>query len=186
MGRVVLAGLAGGILMFVWTSIAHVALPLGQIGFSQMADDAPALAALQTATGNKPGLYIFPTVDMTAKDAMAKGEAARKTKPSGIMVYQPPGAPGMTPMLLVREFVTEVIEALIAAVLLAQTSIGGYFGRIGFVTLVGIVSAIATNVSYWNWYAFPASYTLANMGVEIVGFLAAGLAIAGLVKPRMT
>lgn len=182
--RILVAGILGGIVMFVWTSIAHVALPLGQIGFSTLSDEAPTLTAVSAATKGKPGLYFFPAVDMKAKDAEAQEAAKLKVEPSGILVYQPPGAPGMTSKTLITEFLTEFVEALIAAILLAQTALVPYFGRVAFVTLTGIVAAAATNVSYWNWYGFPVSYTLANMGIEIVGFLVAGLAIAGWLRPR--
>lgn len=183
MGRILLAGLAGGIAMFVAMSVAHMS-PVAQIGFSQMANDAPVLSALQQATANKPGLYIYPTVDMQAKDAMAKAEAVRKVKPSGILIYQAPGAPGMTGALLATEFATEIVQSLLAAFLLSLTALGGYGARAGFVALAGIVSAITTNISYWNWYAFPTSYTLANMAIEIVSFAVAGLAIAAVLRPR--
>jgi len=183
MGRVILAGIAGGFAMYVMMSILHMS-PVAQIGFSQMTDDGPALAALQAGTENKPGLYIYPTVDMSSKDAMAKAAAVRKVKPSGIFIYRQPGAPGMTPKLLITEFLVEVVQSLIAAALLSVAMLATYWGRVGFVTTVGVVSAITTNVSYWNWYAFPANYTLANMGIEVAGFFAAGLAIAALLKPR--
>jgi hypothetical protein len=181
--RVLIAGLAGGIAMYVVMSILHMS-PVAQIGFSMMPDDGPVLTALQTATANRPGLYIYPTVDMTSKDAMAKADAARKTSPSGILIYQSPGAPGMTAGPLVSEFVTELVQAILAALLLSMTAIATYAGRVGFVGLVGLVSVITTNVSYHIWYAYPASYTLANMGIELASFLAAGLAIAALLKPR--
>jgi hypothetical protein len=184
MGRILLAGFLGGLAMFFMMSIFHMS-PIAQIGFSMMPHDGPALSALQTATDNKPGLYIYPTVDMTSKDAMAKSEAARKTNPSGILIYRAPGAPGMTLKLLTTEFAVEIVQSLIAAMLLSLTAIAVYGARVGFVVLVGLVSAITTNISYWNWYAFPASYTLANMGIELASFLAAGLVIAALVKPRI-
>jgi hypothetical protein len=183
MGRILVAGIAGGFAMYVLMSILHMS-PVAQIGFSQMVDDGPALAALKEGTADKPGLYIYPTVDMSSKDAMAKAAADRKVKPSGIFVYQRAGAPGMTPKLLITEFLIEIVQSIIAAALLSVTAISLYWGRVGFVTGVGAVSAITTNVSYWNWYAFPANYTLANMGIEIAGFLAAGLAIAALLKPK--
>jgi hypothetical protein len=41
-----------------------------------------------------------------------------------------------------------------------------------------LVAAIVTNVSYWNWYGFPASYTVSYMSIEVVSFLAAGLVAA--------
>ena len=38
--RILLAGLAGAVAMFIWTSIAHMATPLGTIGFSQIPNEA--------------------------------------------------------------------------------------------------------------------------------------------------
>jgi hypothetical protein len=183
MGRIVLAGIAGGFAMFVMMSILHMS-PIAQAGFSKMSDDGAVIAALQTATDNKPGLYFYPYVDMHAKDAMAKSEAALKANPSGILIYQPAGASGMNFKRLFTEFAAELVQAFIAAALLAFTMIPAYGGRVGFVTLVGLVSVVTTNVSYWNWYAFPATFTLANMAMELAGFFAAGLAIAAIVRPK--
>ena len=78
------------------------------------------------------------------------------------------------------EFVTELIEAFLAVFLLAQTRLTTYGARVCFVTVIGIIAAIATNVSYWNWYGFPASYTGAYILTQFVGFLCVGL-VAGLV-----
>ena len=62
------------------------------------------------------------------------------------------------PKLLTIEFATELLEAILAVFLLAQTRIASFGGRVGFVFVAGILAAIATNVSYWNWYGFsPAS-----------------------------
>ena len=36
---------------------------------------------------------------------------------------------------------------------------GSFAGRVAFVLIAGILAAIATNVSYWNWYGFPGVYT---------------------------
>lgn len=182
--RILVAGILGGIVMYVWTSVAHVALPIAQIGVSGMSHEDTVLPALNAATGMKRGFYFFPFVDMNAKNAMATEEAKLKVEPTGIVIYQPPGTSGMTPIMLIREFLTELVEALIAAFLLAQTGIASYLGRVGFVALTGVVSTLATNVSYWNWYGFPANYTLANMFIEIVGFLLAGFAIAAWLRPR--
>ncbi len=60
------------------------------------------------------------------------------------------------------------------------TRITSLTGRIGFITLIGLLASLATNVSYWNWYGFPASYTLSYMSTQIVGFLVAG-AVASLI-----
>ncbi len=66
--RIVLAGLAGGVAMFVWTSVAHLVLPLGEAGVQQIDNDAPVLSALQASLGQKSGLYFFPNMGV-AMDA---------------------------------------------------------------------------------------------------------------------
>ncbi len=42
------------------------------------------------------------------------------------------------------------------------------------------LTAIVTNVSYWNWYGFSGVYTASYMLIEVVGFVLVGVA-AGLV-----
>jgi hypothetical protein len=66
------------------------------------------------------------------------------------------------------EFSTERLEAILVIWLLAQTGIGSFAGRVGFVLIAGILAAITTNVSYWNWYGFPGVYTASDILIEIV------------------
>jgi hypothetical protein len=183
--RVIIAGILGGIAMFVWTSIAHVATPLGSAGLSQIPNEAAVLSTMHTAIGDKSGLYFFPWVDPKDKDAMKKNAEAMKTNPSGLLLYHPPSIAGdsMTPML-VEEFAKELAMSLIAAWLLSMTMIGAYAMRVAFVTAIGIFGALSTNASYWIWYGFPTNYTLAYMLIEVVAGLAAGLAIAAYLRPK--
>src|SRR5215469_17816680 len=58
--RILLAGVLGGIAMFVWTSIAHMALPLGEAGIAEIPNEPTVLTAMQGSMGEKAGLYIFP------------------------------------------------------------------------------------------------------------------------------
>jgi len=67
--------------------------------------------------------------------------------------------------------------------LLAQTGIDNFTGRVGFVFVAGVLAAIATNVSYWNWYGFPGVYTPSYILTEIIVFLLVGI-VAGLVLQK--
>jgi len=58
----------------------------------------------------------------------------------------------------------------------------GYARRMGFVLGIGAVAALTTNISYWNWYGFPTTYTVAYMTTQLVGFLVAGLIGAGILR----
>jgi hypothetical protein len=182
--RIIIAGIVGGIAMFVWTSIAHVALPLGQVGLSRIPNEKPVISAMQDSIGSRSGLYFFPWTDMKSSNAMAQAEAKLKVSPSGLLVYHPPGAGGMTAQMLIIEFVKELAVSIIAAFLLAQTVLAAYAARAGFVALIGLAAGLTTNVSYWNWYGFPTDYTIASAAIEIIGYIAAGLAVAAILRPR--
>ena len=58
--RVVLAGLLGGVAMFLWMSLAHVVLPLGEAGVQEIQNEPAVLSAMQASLGEKSGLYLFP------------------------------------------------------------------------------------------------------------------------------
>ena len=75
------------------------------------------------------------------------------SNPSGLIMYNPLRPLNM-PKLLGREFGKELVLALLAVFLLAQTRIVSFVGRVGFVTIVGLVAAMNTNVSYWIWSHF--------------------------------
>src|SRR4029450_859248 len=93
-------------------------------------------------------------------------------------MYHGPGRPFTFGKALGIEFVTQLLEAILVVFLLAQTGIGSFAGRVGFVLVAGILAAIATNVSYWNWYGFPTVYIASYMLIQIVGFFLVGIVAA--------
>ena len=86
--------------------------------------------------------------------------------------------------LLGTEFATELLEAFLVVWLLAQTRLTTFSGRLFFVVTAGILAAIATNVSYWNWYGFPKRYTAAYIVIQVVGFFCIGIVAAFMLRNR--
>ena len=82
------------------------------------------------------------------------------------------------------EFVTELLEAFLVVYLLSLTRLTTFAARVAFVTVAGALAAIATNISYWNWYGFPGVYTAAYMLIQVVGFLCIGLVAAWVLKKQ--
>lgn len=187
--RVLIAGIVGGIVMFIWSGLAHNLLGLGSMGMSTLSNEAPALSALQAATGDKDGLYMFPAFDMHAKDKGAEMKAwtaKAKAGPSGMVIYHPPGgAKEMAASTLVSEAVKEIITSILAAFLLSLTALTRFWSRAGFVAVIGLIATMTTNPSYWIWYGFPTTYTVGYMLTEWIGYVVAGLAIAALLRPRL-
>lgn len=189
--KILLAGIFGGIVMFIWTSIAHMALPLGEAGINEIPNESAVLGAMQGNIGDKTGLYIFPGLGVgknatreEKSEAMKQMQQRIAANPSGILMYYPPGRPFAFGKSLVVEFSTEVLQAILVIWLLAQTRIGSLGGRVGFVLIAGILAAITTNVSYWNWYGFPGVYTASYILIEIVGFFLVGIVAALLLRKR--
>jgi hypothetical protein len=177
--RVILAGVLGAVAMFFWTFLAHMVLPLGEAGVKQI-DNEQALLDTMKSTMTIPGIYLFPNMAPGMDQAQYQQKTA--TGPSGMLIYFPRRDFSFG-KALVLEFGTELLQALLAAYLLSLTNIGTLAGRLGFYALVGLVAAVATNVSYWNWYGFPTTYTSAYMFTGWAGYLCAGLA-ASAVKLR--
>jgi hypothetical protein len=188
--RVLLAGILGGIAMFVWSFVAHDLLPLGEIGVGQFKNEDPMLDALRTNLGDTPGFYHFPGHHAGPNaTAHEKSEAIKRamekaaTGPSGFLIYHPTRQFSFGKLLGV-EFATELLEAILVIFLLSQTRIESFGGRVGFVLVAGILAAITTNIPYWNWYGFPSNYTAAYMFIEILGFFCAGVVAAWLLPKQ--
>jgi hypothetical protein len=171
MMRILIAGLLGGLAMYVWSSLAHVALPLGQMGVKALPHEAADSAVLKADLGDKSGFYLFPA-SMSAPPG-----------PGGLLVYHATQTQ-MDPKTLATEGVAEIVRAILAAFLLSLTALTGYLPRVGFVGLVGLTATLTTNPSYWIWYKFPTDFTLAAMTIEFVGYVVAGLVIAAILRPR--
>jgi hypothetical protein len=193
MKHIFLAALLGAIAMFIWTSIAHMVLPLGDAGIREIPNETAVLSAMQGSIAGEAGLYFFPGFGLgpnpgreAQHEAMKHMDEKLAQHPSGLLLYHPAGS---RPFFMVRhlsiEFVTEFLEALLIVYLLSRTRLRTFGARVGFVTVAGVLAAIATNISYWNWYGFPAVYTGAYMLIQVVGFLCVGL-VAGFVLKKQT
>jgi hypothetical protein len=183
--KILFAGILGGMAMFLWTSSAHMALPLGEAGIGEIPNESAVLSTMQSSIGDQTGLYIFPGLGVEKNASRQEKNEAMKhmnekiaANPSGILVYHAPGRPFAFGKALGIEFATELLEAILLVFLLAQTRIGSFAGRVGFVLVAGILAAIATNISYWNWYGFPSVYVGSYMLIQIVGFFVVGIVAA--------
>jgi hypothetical protein len=191
MKRILLATILGGLTLFVWMFVAHELLGLGEMGVGEIPNEAVVLSAMRGAIP-EAGFYIFPGFGLGPKPTSEQRNAAMpeymkkyEQSPHGVLIYHPASGPFHFGALLGREFALNVLEALLAALLVASAANGrGYAARVGLVTIAGTLAAISTNVEYWNWYEFPGNYIAGYMTTQIVGFVLAGLVIAAFVKSR--
>ncbi len=150
--------------------------PLGQIGVHALPGGDAMIGRIADAAGGKAGLYFVP-------DNMAKKPAAA-TGPFALVSFTPNAPTGLSPAQLGLEFLSELVEAILAAWLLALAGLASYGARVGFVTGIGVIAAILAEAPYWTWYSFPLDYSLVNAAMQVAGFFVAGLAMAWYLKPR--
>jgi len=191
MKRILLAGILGGLTLFVWMFVAHELLGLGEMGVGEIPNEAAVLSAMQGAIPQS-GFYIFPGFGLGPKPTSAQRNAAMPEymkkyaqSPHGVLIYHPASGPFNFGVLLGREFALNVLQALLAALLVMWAAGGrGYSARAGIVIVAGTLAAISTNLEYWNWYEFPGNYTAGYMTTQIIGFVLAALVIAACAKNK--
>jgi hypothetical protein len=188
MGKKLLAGVLGGLAFFLWSFVAHDVLAMGKAGIKEIPNEQ---AVLDSMKANMPenGLYLLPGLGIPEGATRAQQAAAMEarmhkveTGPSGLLVYHPSLQFSFGKALIV-ELGTNILQILLAVMLLSQTNLVNFAARWRFITLAGILAAISTNISYWNWYGFPGSYTVAYVCTVAMGFVFAGLIAAAIVKP---
>jgi hypothetical protein len=189
--KVFVAGLLGGVAIFLWGFVAHMLLPLGQAGMGGLPYENKVLPVI-SASVKEPGLYLFPWPESPPGTAMPVNQKSQqaaaelyKTMPHGLLLIHPPGSAMLTSGQLLAEFGTNCATAVLASALvnLVIGSLRSFGSRVLFVTTLGLLAGIAVNIPYWNWYEFPTAFTLAEILEHVVGFGVAGLVIAAVVKP---
>ena len=189
MKRVVIAGILGGLVMYLWLFVAHEFLPLGELGVGEIPNEAPVLSAMQSSIP-QAGLFLFPGFGLGSNPTSEQRKAAMpaymkkyEQSPHGILVYHPASGAFNFGAALAREGALNLLEALLAAWLLSYAAAGrAYSARAGFVVIAGALASVTTNVEYWNWYDFPGNYVAGYIVTQIIGYTLVGLVVASFVK----
>jgi hypothetical protein len=191
--RILLGSLVGSVVVFVVSAAWHMTPTLGEIGVKALPAEDTVRAGLR-ASLHDPGLYFFPAPDMSVgrtKEQMKADEAAYLEKyrsgPSGILVYQPGGEALSFGKLMVYQFLFGLAGSFVIAWILALTAGSTTFGsRACLVLLIALFGGIVYSLPEWNWYGYPASYTIASIAGMLVSWGIAGLAMAAIVKRPAT
>ena len=185
MKRIIIAGIAGGIVMFLWGAILHMLLPVGGMGIKTLPDEDTVVAAFKQSI-SEPGLYFFPGMDMSRKltpEEQKAWEEKYAAGPTGILVYQPHGGTELTAGPLLTEVASDIVAALLLAWVISLM-VASYAARFLAAAILGLFAWLTLSISYWNWYGFPGSFILAEGIDQVIGWGLSGLVTAKIVRPR--
>jgi len=184
--RVLLAGIIGGIILFLWGGLWHDALPTAFLGLRSVPNAAAVVNTLKVNISER-GMYLIPGFGVPDDASFAQKKAAMQklaqnpSGPEGVLIYDPVGA-GLSAKMLVTEASTNIIQALLVAFLLAQTGLRRFASRLGFAFVFGVLAAITTNISLWNFYGFPTSWIVGQISYVVLGYFLVGIVVAAIVK----
>ena len=141
MGRIIGAGLLGGLLIFLWGFVSHMFLPLGMAGMVEV-DDAKQTAVIEAMGANfqEPGIYMLPFMPEADWQDEAKSKAFGEravTRPQAWVVYHPTGEDinANFMKMLGTQFGSDVLGALLAAIV-ASFLVGSYLQRVILITMM--------------------------------------------------
>lgn len=188
MVRVIVAAVLGAIIIVVWGMLSWTVIGWHDTSGGAATDEAPLVEAMR-ATLPEDGVYWLPYWPegeaAEAPGAMDAYHDRHREGPLAMIVYHPEGREPMPPMLFARGALISFGGALIASILLAVAgSLRTYIGRVAFVGMLGLFTAFAADLTYWNWMFMPTDYSLVNAADHVIGWSLAGLVIAALVKPK--
>jgi hypothetical protein len=191
MKKLLLASLAGGVVLFVWGFLAWAVLPLHDASFQPLPNEDMVVTTLQ---GNitESGLYYFPgmpeeTPDMSEAQRTANMDtwtSKHTLGPIGMIVFHPTGTDPMAAGTFIRGFVIFLIAAFIASWFLARSTAAAssYIARVLYCGMLGVFVSFVSYISNMNWLYMPMDHTTAMVADTIIGWLLAGLAIGAIVK----
>ena len=179
--RIGIAALLGAIVVFFWQFLAHMMLPIGEMGFRLPANEDVVLQAVTTGLPT-PGIYYLPSIDPNKMndEATKKAWAEKSAKNPfvwAVVAPSPTGDPMSMAPQLTKQFVTNLIAALLAAFVLAATA-WTFGARVIGALAFGLFGWLMNIVPQWNWYRFPSDFLVGNLLEQGIGWLLGGIAIA--------
>jgi len=174
--RVIVAGIVGGLLMFVGGFLVHAVAGSDFMVKQDLPAEERVVSAI-TDTISQRGWYVFPGIHAAKKSEEAKKEVEEKMKkgPTGLIIYNPGGFE-MNPQTLGTEFVSNVAVCIILSAVLVRVS-ASKATRIALAALMGAAAWMAIDVSYWNWDSFPNTFVIAGLVEQVFCWLLAGIGI---------
>ena len=159
-----LAALLGGIVLFAWGAVAHMAIPFWDDVMLQVPNEQAVVDALKSS-GVSNGIY-YGMQGMLLVTFFGHGMSDN----AGMGSY------------MVAEFISDVLVALVLAWLLLRINVRGTLNRGFYAGIIGVFGWLSINVSSWIWYHYPLAYISLEAVDNVPGTFLAGLVIAWLMK----
>lgn len=184
MKKIIIAGIVGGLILFVWGFLVNAVIPLHSPSLRSIPNEDAVIGVLQS-TLITPGVYIFPGMVTDKQPSSIEAYTQKYQRgPLGMIIYRPTGADPFMASQMIVGLLIAIISGILAAWFLSRSTamMSKYFTRVIFCGMLGVFVTFFIHINSWNWYFYPLDYTTANIADTILGWLLAGLGIGAIIK----
>ncbi len=193
MRQFLLGGLIGGSLLFVWGAVSWLVVPFNSAALHPAANEDVVLAAMKESMRGK-GMYALPAMPrksgVPANDELLQKQYVEKLAagPTALVVFNPHGTGQMRTDQLAYGFVNSIMCALIGVWFLMRSTAyaSTYVARVAYFGMFGVLVSFFVHLANYNWFDYPADFTVAMVLDAILGWVVAGLGVAAVVRQART
>lgn len=170
--KILVGGLAGGTVMFVWVMVSWMLLPWHNVTINQFANEA-AVASVLAENVTADGIYVLPHMSMEPgyTPAVSKPFAFLSVVAGGVDMNKMGGK--MLVEFLSLFFLSAVLTALLGRM--------GSGCKVMASLKIGAMLAVAAYLPMWNWWHFSTKFALVGMADVMIAMFLAGLVLAKFV-----
>ncbi|MHC4989395.1 MAG: hypothetical protein ACYTGC_00300, partial [Planctomycetota bacterium] len=149
--RIVIAGVLGAVILLVWGFVSWTVLPWQHKRGGALPNEAAVVSALRSGVSER-GVYFVPGMprkrltETQHEQAEESWEERHREGPLAMVVYNPKGRNPMDPRIFMSGALINFLAVVIACLLLMNTSLHGYLGRVMFVTGLGIFAGTVSDL----------------------------------------
>ena len=191
MFKVILGGLIGAVIAFVWSFVSWTVLPWHDWAMNKFTNQEFVSWVIKE-NAPKDGVYVSPhmgsdEINLTPEEIKQNIDQQKEAMAKGPFIYTQVKTKGMNPAsphLYIFSFLTQFVGAALISWLLLQVRELGYVGRLLFVVGIGLVVGILGFVPDWNWFGAGYKFTLVMIADLLATWFLAGLFLAAFIKPQ--
>lgn len=169
--NIVLAGIFGAVILFVWNSFSWMVLPWHAQILHQFANESVVSKVIKDNV-NKSGIYLSEYNTQSLDNS---------PQVFSVVSFHTKG--GMQAQLMIY-FVIEAIAAFLVAFMVILLNSKYYFVRLGFILLFALTAAIFCQLPYWIWWHFPSNFILVTFLDTLIAWFLAGTLMAAILTPK--
>lgn len=188
MKKLLLAATVGMVVYFFWGMIAWTILQMHNSTYLPFPQDQESTIQDLHEAIPKSGVYYYPPQpeDMSDDQQVADHQTRHEKGPLLSLFILKEGKPVMDWQLFAKSAVTYFVLSFLLAFILQQVveSLGSWAQRTLFVTLIGIIIALASYVDNWIWLYHPLPYVIAMSLDLVIRWIILGAVLALIIKPQ--